>query len=417
MQDYMNDFREQFGRLFRSDNESGSTLYGPLICWNERFGNNTSNVTGNNGTNCSLSDGNLHVILDGEIPHNTNTANHFFTYVTPVILIVGMIGNLLSLIVFVSKNMRKLSASLYLAALSSSDILALLLYVLPEWLKYGLTSFSDHYAVEFHQYNGVCQIMLYLQYIARFLSSWFVVFFTIERFIGVCFPLRRRHICNRKSASKVILVTIIFAAVGCAFKPFLSRSYVLRNGRPLCTSDRGSQYISFILDSVFGVTITFIPFVIITVLNLLIIRQLVLQNRRSRKIRVVTEESVIRLEFTFILLAVSICFVGLNLPYFAVWCKKYWSIKQMFNVHEYTPGALQRQDDHLGNLDEILHVTRTIFYVNYCINFFLYAVTGAFFRQELKQVFSRRDSRQNSYKNNAKCCTRTNSRTTPNSWV
>jgi hypothetical protein len=53
------------------------------------------------------------------------TGLDFFTYVTPVILAVGITGNAISLLVFLTNNMRKLSASVYLAALSTADLMAL----------------------------------------------------------------------------------------------------------------------------------------------------------------------------------------------------------------------------------------------------------------------------------------------------
>lgn len=376
------------------------------------------NDSSSNSTNCSMKDGHLLLkIFDENIPTDTTSAQLFFTYFTPVIFLIGLVGNTLSLVVFMSKNMRKLSASIYLAALSMSDLMALIFYVLPEWLKHGLPSLPGHPSAIFLQYNGTCQIMLYLQYIARFLSSWFVVFFTIERFIGVCFPLRRRDICDPKSASRVVLGAIIVASAGCVFKPILSGSHKAINGDPLCASDKDHQYVSFILDSIFGVTITLIPFVLITVLNLLIIRKLVRRNRRHRKIRIVTEESIIRLEFTFILLAISICFVSFNLPYFAVWCNRYWTYRKTSSLDTISPAIIDRHDDHIGDLDEILHVTRTIFYTNYCINFFLYSVTGAYFRKELKHLFM---AKQHGYIYSHHCSayySRSSTHTTPQSWV
>lgn len=379
---------------------------------------NPTNTTISNSTNCSLPEGLLlrSPFYGENDPYVPTAANLFFIYFTPVIFLIGIVGNMLCLVVFMSKNMRKLSASIYLAALSCSDLIALIFYVLPEWLKHGLTSITGHHSATFLQQAGTCQIMLYLQYMARFLSSWFVVFFTIERFIAVSFPLRRRDICDPKSAFRVVRVAVIVAAVYCVFKPILSGSYAAINGDPLCTSVKEYQYLSFILDSIFGVTITFIPFVLITILNLLIIRKLVLRNKRHRKIRIVTEESIIRLEFTFILLAVSICFVSLNLPYFAVWCKRYWAYKKTFNVNEHSPSSLQSHDSQIENLDEILHVTRTIFYTNYCINFFLYSITGAYFRKELKHLFLNK-GRGYVYTHHCSAYSRSNSHTTPQSWV
>ena len=360
----------------------------------------------------------LETMFDQPIPEQTSAADMFFTYFTPVIFTIGLIGNVLSLIVFMSKNMRKLSASIYLAALSISDLMALLFYVLPEWLKHGLPYLPGNHAATFLQEHGTCQLLLYLQYISRFLSSWLVVCFTVERYIGVCHPLRRKDICDPKSASRVILAVIVTASGGCVFKPILSGSYTALNGSPLCTSARHHEHLSFILDILFGIMITLIPFVLITILNLLIIRKLVLRNRRHRKIRIVTEESIIRLEFTFILLALSICFVSLNLPYFSVWCKRYLTNKKLSDMNNAHTNFIFEQNNHMGDLDESLSVTRTIFYTNYCINFFLYSITGAYFRKELKHLFLHKERDYNHY-HNCSAHTRSNSHThtTPQSWV
>ena len=58
----------------------------------------------------------------------------FSAYVTPFIIAIGLAGNLISLRVFTSTQLRKLSASFYLAALSASDTIVLLTYVLGDWL-------------------------------------------------------------------------------------------------------------------------------------------------------------------------------------------------------------------------------------------------------------------------------------------
>ena len=384
---------------FLQDNNNVTSV--PYTSWRCR---NSTSALGNN-SNCSNGLSDLFTgHINDESPHyHTTPAHKFFTFITPVIFFIGLVGNSVSLLVFLSNNMRKLSASRYLAALSTSDLMALLFYVLPEWLKHGFSTLPGGNTVPFLQRNGTCQGMVYFQYIARFLSSWFVVFFTIERFIGVCFPLRRKDICDPKSASRVILGAVLTACIGCVFKPILSETVITREGHPVCTSTLDHQYTSFILDSIFGVVITFIPFILITILNILIIRRLVLRNKRHRKIRVVTAESIIRLEFTFILLAVSICFVSLYLPYFVVWCKRYWTIRQMFNLHTISPNELHSHDKSIESLDESLHITRTIFYINYCINFFLYSVTGAYFRKELRHLFWNRGRHSYSYNYSRHC--------------
>ena len=82
----------------------------------------------------------------------------FYAYFTPVILLIGFVGNSLSLNVFISKNMRSLSASTYLAALSTSDLLTLVFYVTIEWLRKGLVYLKPEIRMHFIDINGELMI-------------------------------------------------------------------------------------------------------------------------------------------------------------------------------------------------------------------------------------------------------------------
>lgn len=61
----------------------------------------------------------------------------------------------------------------------------------------------------------------------------------------------------------------------------------------MCTSHVKHRRLSFVLDSVYAVMITFVPFVVITIFNLIIIRKLLRHNRRRRQVK--------NINFTFIL--------------------------------------------------------------------------------------------------------------------
>ncbi|XP_060064991.1 probable G-protein coupled receptor 139 [Ylistrum balloti] len=343
--------------------------------------------------------------------HMVNKAGRmFFAYVTPIILFIGILGNCLSLNVFLSKNMRGLSASTYLAAISSSDLLTLIFYVNVEWLRRGLVYLNSDVQVKFLDTTGVCQFQLYMSYVSRFLSAWLVVAFTVERYIGVCHPLRRRDICTPSSTRRIIITTSFVAVLLVIYKPVLSGVHNgSSEGHPYCTSDPSHDFLSFVLDSIFAVLITLVPFLFITVLNVLIIRKLFIRNKRQKECKVVTEESVIKLEFTVILLAISFCFVVFNVPFFAVWCRNFLHSKYVYKSVE------QDMSDDIEYWQGILYITRTIFYMNYCINFFLYSITGAYFRREVRMLFVYRPSElRGSYSR----CSRINSNShTPQSWV
>lgn len=315
-------------------------------------------------------------------------ARLFYSYCTPFILILGISGNILSLCVFLSENLRSLSASTYLAALSISDLLALVFYVMVEWLRRGLVYLEPDMKsrILFFDGNVVCQFQLYVSYISRLLSAWIVVAFTLERYIGVCWPLLRKDFCTKKGTKRIIGGIIASSAVGVLYKPILSAIYVSGEGNHYCTTDIDHGFLSFILDSIYAILITMVPFVVIAILNIMIVRKLLSQRKKRKNRSIVTEESVKRLEFTIILLVVSFCFIALTVPFFVVWLRNFLTSKHIYSTKDLTAYEEPNVDYWQG----VLYITRTIFYMNYCINFFLYIIAGAYFRREVKMLFFRR---------------------------
>ncbi|XP_052084882.1 probable G-protein coupled receptor 139 [Mytilus californianus] len=306
----------------------------------------------------------------------------FFAYFTPIIIIIGVVGNLLSLHVFLSQNLRSLSASTYLAALSVSDLITIIFYVSVEWIRRGLTYLFPATNVKILDVEGLCQFQLYISYASRFVSAWLVVSFTIERYVSICHPLVRRNICTRRSTMKVISGVILVSCTTVLYKPALSGIYTGATGTLYCTSLPQYGLLSFSCDSIYAVFITFVPFVVITILNMLIIRKLMKQRKNEICRQIVTEVSVIRLEFTVIHLALSICFILLNIPYFILWFRNFLLSKYLFN------SVVSSSAVNLKYWQGVLYFVRTIFYMNYCINVFLYLTLGAYFRHEVRALLT-----------------------------
>ncbi|XP_048730695.1 neurotensin receptor type 1-like isoform X2 [Ostrea edulis] len=363
-------------------------------------------------TNASERNSSVHDWV-GHIETDTflTNARIFYSYFTPGILIVGFLGNLLSLYVFLSRNMRGLSASTYLAALSTSDLLTLMFYVTVEWLRRGLLYLRPEIKLTFIDVDGFCQFQLYMSYMSRFLSAWLVVAFTGERYIGVCHPLKRRNICTKSGTRRIVGSIFVISAVVVLYKPILSAVFVSSDGKHYCTTERDYNFVSFILDSIYAVLITLVPFIIISVLNILIMRRLIIRNKRKRECKIITEESIIRLEFTIILLAISFCFIGLNIPFFAVWLRNFLHSKYISNVD-----VLELYTHNFEFWQGVLYITRSIFYINYCINFFLYSITGAYFRREVKMLFTYHSLKRDSYSRCSLRNSRSNSHT-PQSYL
>lgn len=134
----------------------------------------------------------------------TDLAHNILKFYTPVLAITGSIGNIISVLVFFCTKLKKLSSSYYLAALGVSDTGILLLFFC-QWLNYFNISL---YAVDIF-----CQFFTYLSGLCTLLSSWFVVAFTLERFIAVLYPLKRQTLCTVRRAKSVLLCLVLFGIV------------------------------------------------------------------------------------------------------------------------------------------------------------------------------------------------------------
>ncbi|XP_036357137.1 rhodopsin, GQ-coupled-like isoform X2 [Octopus sinensis] len=129
-------------------------------------------------------------------------ADTLHIYALPVLIALGIPGNLLSFIVFTcSTVMNKLPSSTYMAALALSDsgFLSILLCI---WLQ----------KMNIHEYVTQlwCQFIVFGAYIFGFLSVWFTVLFTIERYKVVCYPLKATQICTKRRARLSTLIICVF---------------------------------------------------------------------------------------------------------------------------------------------------------------------------------------------------------------
>jgi len=105
--------------------------------------------------------------------------------VTPIWYAIGIVGNVLSALVWLQRRMRRNNSSaVYLATLSVNDTLFLLLHVLLDlYTAWGVQTL-DH--------PVVCEAFSFVYLVPQYLAPTLVLGFTVERFIAICYPYQVR---------------------------------------------------------------------------------------------------------------------------------------------------------------------------------------------------------------------------------
>lgn len=251
-------------------------------------------------------------------------------YYVPFLVAFGTIGNWLSVVVFFSTKLRKLSSSFYLAALAISDT-GFLMVIFISWLN----------MIDISIFNQpiFCELSVYLSSVCSFLSVWFVVAFTVERFIAVGYPLKRPSMCT-VSRAKVVIACLTLASLlfymPQIFISGLERRPDRANNQTVLMCELKDEYRDLynILDSVDFFMVLILPFFAISFINTSIcltvwklarIRRTMTNSLQGRSVNGLPQRPAIRTssslrsqnsqtKVTKMLLIVSTVFICLNLP-------------------------------------------------------------------------------------------------------
>ncbi|CAI2353810.1 unnamed protein product [Caenorhabditis sp. 36 PRJEB53466] len=131
------------------------------------------------------------------------------------IILIGLVGNGLSLYVYTTPNMRKSTVAFLLYSLSICDIFVLI-FALPLYSVCHLPIWDNPYypyskrrlciAISTKFFYPLCMT-------AKTASQYIMVLITIERWIAVCRPLQVHIWCTFKNSVKIVIAIISFSIV------------------------------------------------------------------------------------------------------------------------------------------------------------------------------------------------------------
>ncbi|XP_044014639.1 thyrotropin-releasing hormone receptor [Aphidius gifuensis] len=322
-------------------------------------------------------------------------------YYTPVLVLFGSFGNCLSVYIFFSTKMRRVSSSWYLSALAISDTF-FLLSIFITWLNIiGVGIFN---------LPGYCQFFVYLSTLCSFLSVWFVVTFTIERFVAVRYPLKRQSMCTVTRAKILLIILSLFGLIICCPVLWFSSPIKMdiKTNTTICILVKEWEKWANIFNVVDTIITFVIPFSIIVILNGLIIKTIwKLSNIRKTLIKTKNIHKTIQCNEQFrnnqtnnikkrknklynygvsqkkvtkMLLIVSSVFLCFNLPAYVLRVRAF----------------LEADKEPPRSIIIIQHICNLLFDTNFGINFFLYCASGQNFRSAVLRIILRRPHRLDS---------------------
>ena len=343
----------------------------------------------------------------------------------PCIIIIGTIGNCLSLLVFLATRLRRHSSSVYLVFLNIADTLFLLCLIV-KWL-----GFLDVHLIHI---QGWCQTVIYLSYVSSFSSVYIVVGFTVERWVVVYYPLKRTAWCSRRRA--LLLVTSVVALAVIVYSYTTWTSAVINVGNeafPMKVCMPRIRFYGFVqvMNAVDTLITLLVPSLVIVALNVCIMLKIwrflharcsahahqlgrggggggaftritstqlgrariyhadeldTLHNQTSATLealnmtsstRVSSPRHRLQLRTTRSLIIVSTTFVLLNLPSHAF--RVVAAVKEMVDPEfRFSHHALLWQ-----------HICQIIYYSNFAVNYFLYCLCSKSFRVASRKLRSR----------------------------
>ena len=123
----------------------------------------------------------------------------------PVVIAFGIIANIINIAVLTRRSMTS-STNHYLSALAVYDVLYLALVFVIILHHYAAVASSAWY-------NRCRPHAMWLSNTCSNTAVWLTVTFTVERYIGVCHPMRGKVWCTPKRARIVIVVVCLAAAI------------------------------------------------------------------------------------------------------------------------------------------------------------------------------------------------------------
>ena len=321
--------------------------------------------------------------MDNSLNLTSEIAYRLKQFYPPILLTIGVPGNILS--IFVLHRLRSTQPSIYLVSLACADLLVLCVCVLLDWIGVLLNIESTE------EYPIYCKLQTFGYFSTTQLSSWFLVLVTMERVVSVIYPHRVRVLLSFQRV--VLSISLTIACIACLNMHFVvqNQDSVSENSTVFHCFDR-LYYNSFLADvwPWIDMSVGFlIPCILLVIGNVSIVIRIRRKVAYTCEVAVVSQTAAIANRrgkasvVTKRVILLNTIYIICMLPAFV------YAVLRPYCFSDYSTSSLS----------ELFYVTTSMFmFANNSVNFLLYIFLGAQFRKELLNMMTCRQSSIGRYK-------------------
>lgn len=316
--------------------------------------------------------------------------------VPPILILLGTVGNSLSILVLTRKSIRSSTTALYLTVLAFSDLLVLYSGLLRQWIRFLFNEDVRHVS----QFG--CKLNIWLVYSSLDFSAWILIAVTLERVISAWLPHNAKTVCTRKSAAAFLISIGVFVLVlnshllyGMVFKTSYGITGEVELRKCVEIDDDYAVFFNKTWPWIDLCAFCAIPFTVIVIGNCLILFK-VIKSQRKTKSRIVPtiqngttpissssgHSGSKQSSMTAMLFTLNVVFLVTTSPV------------SIYNIG-YTNWIKGADLQKFAELDLWWAIVNMFMYTNNSLNFLLYCLSGTRFRREVVRIFTIR-KRENS---------------------
>ena len=309
------------------------------------------------------------------------------TIILPIILFLGVIGNLAFLYVLFRVDWMRTSTNAYLAVIAVIDIVFLFVGIGEKILRYCISPVIGDQTI-LGSLSG-CVVLYAVIDVAYFMSIFLVSAVSYERYLAVCHPIRYRTSLRNKcrTGRNVILSLIAGAICACATIPGRNNYVMVDLVWPedqryshfptevgLCIADTNTA--ANVVNGVQAVPF-FVALIANTILYIRIVRVLNPKQSPILTSSLVSRQST-RNQVAMMLVATGLVFFLCLAPFEII------SFLQMLS------GSVESLTFSNNRLLGFLQLSRVLMYINSAINSVIYVIASAKYRRAFGQVYTNR---------------------------